>query len=138
MPGAGGARMSDAAWDVIKIAVQVLLVAGLGAVGHFLKKSLNGINARLESLEHLEREGAIGAATAEGRLREKLAAGYVSRGECNTCHDETRDTTTRLFSKVETLQQGQARMEGKVDAMVAITGDAFRALSARAAEEIPE
>lgn len=127
--------MSDAAWDVLKIALQILLVAGIGAVGHFLKKSLNGINERLAGLERLEREGAIGAAASEGRLREKLAAGYVSRDACTVCHDETRETQTRLFTKVESLQQGQARMEGKVDAMVAIAGEAFRALTTKAPRE---
>jgi len=125
--------MNEAAWDVVKILLQVLLVVGIGTAVHFLRKSLNGINARLSALEKLERDGAIDAAAKEGRLREKLAAGYVSRDACNVCHGETRDTHARLFKVVDTLGAAQARMEGKVDAMVGVAGDAFRALVAAAA-----
>ena len=127
--------MTDAAWDVTKLVLQLVLMGGLGIVSYLLKKSLDGISARLSNLESLEREGAISAATAEGRLRVKLAADYVSRDACNVCHDDARQTTTRLFAKIETLQQGQARMEGQVDAMVSIAGNAFRALATPRAEE---
>jgi len=123
---------SDALWDLAKIVLQILLVAGLGAVAYFLKKSLNGICERLASLERLEREGAIDAAAKEGRLREKLAAEYVSRDTCNICHDETRQTTTRIFAKIENLQAGQARLEGMVLSMSSTAGKAFEALAAKA------
>lgn len=109
--------MQGPLWDVLKIVIQVLLVAGVGVVGHFLRKTLNGINERLTVLEERERQGQIGSILADGKIRESVLRDHVGRNECTGRHAELRDTTVRLFAKVEDLQRGQARQEAKLDAV---------------------
>ena len=106
--------MPDAAWDVVKILIQVLLVTGLGIVGHFLRKTLNHFDARIAKVEDRSQETSTASIRADGRIRETLAREYVDRDGCARRHDETRDTTTRIFTKVEALQTGQAGIEGEM------------------------
>jgi len=108
------------AWQLTTLVVNALLVVGLGGVAHFLRKTLNHFNERIARNEEHSRTAQIDSVVADGRIKENLARGYVPRDECRQARTEIRDTTTRIFTKIEDLQQGQSRAEGKIDTLTAL------------------
>jgi len=113
-------------WSIVVALVQMLVTLVLGVLGYLLKRQIDQndekidrMDRRLERLEDRGQEAATGSIVADGKIREGLAKEYVSQAACARCHDETRETTTRIFAKVEDLQKGQARIEGEMAGLTA-------------------
>jgi hypothetical protein len=106
-------------------ALQFVLSVALGGVGWLLKRQVDQVDRKLEAqcrrITLIEsRAGDIDKASliADSLIRERLPATYVSKESCNLCSSQVRETTTRLFSKVERLQEGQAELAGKIDVLI--------------------
>jgi len=106
---------------------QFLVSILLGIIGYLLKRQidqgdrkLEGLCARVGKIEAKGAEAVVDSVIADGIIREKLAGGYVSKADCNDCKGERRQTTTLLFSKIERLQEGQAKAAGKLDALIGL------------------
>lgn len=112
------------------IAVQVLFSSVVAVVGWLLKRQIDQNDRKIEALFRRvqEIEGKRGAGEKssiihDGLIRERLAGGYVSKDECARCKNERRETTTLLFQKIERVQEGQAGVAGKLDALIRLAGD---------------
>lgn len=113
-------------------AFQIVMPVVFGVLGWFLKrqidqgdKKLENMCRRLERLEDKGQEAKEGSIIADGLIREKLAAKFVSKEDCGVCAAERRETTTLLFAKVERLQEGQGVLSGKIDAFLVMAGEKF-------------
>jgi hypothetical protein len=107
--------------------IQLVFSVCLGAVGYLLKRQIDQNDRKLEALcrrmgQIETKAGDIDKASlvADSLIRERLAVTYVSKDTCAMHGTETRETTTRLFGKVEDLQKGQSKLSGQMDVLIQV------------------
>lgn len=111
--------------SLLALIVQVVFSVVISIVGWLLKRqvdqndqAIKGLGDRVAAVEAASGEVNVNSILADGAIRERLAASYVSKTDCVTCSQESRETTTRLFGKIERLQEGQAAIGAKIDLLI--------------------
>jgi len=111
----------DWGWMVTYLGAQVVVGLAAGAVGAYATlrvmrtevdrlKADSGEQAQaIEELRDRLSEIATSSIVHDKRLETAMAAGFVPRDDCRAYRAEHRQTATRLFAKIEALQQEQAR-----------------------------
>jgi len=107
---------------LISIALHALVSVGVGYLLHRVRSRDKAIDnrfgrhdARLDRIEVGLSDATRSALIHDKKLELLMAREFVPRDECAAFRSEIRDTTTRLFSKVEVVQREGAATKAVCD-----------------------
>jgi len=110
---------------LISIGLHALVSAGVGYLLHRVRSRDKTLDNRLA--RHDVRLGRVETGLADAvqssvvhdkRIETLMAREFVPRAECAASRSEIRDTSTRLFSKVEALQRESAATKAVCDTIL--------------------
>jgi len=109
---------------IISIALHALVSLGVGYLLHRVRTRDKAIDEafgahaqRLDRMEAGLADAIQRSVVHDKRIEVLLNREFVPRGECAAFRGEIRDTSTRLFAKVETLQQAAAATAANVESL---------------------
>jgi hypothetical protein len=110
-------------FTVLRSIVDVVLLVAIPLGSFFLRRLVNQFDLRVGRLEQRSTEEEVSGRVGDEKLKTLVARDVVSKAEYQAYREEGREDRTRIFSKIETLQVGQGKVEGKLEGLsAAITG----------------